>query len=285
MTGICVVHLVWAPLGVEPFGRFLASYSRTRGGAAHELAVVFNGFGGEGELCDYRALLAGVRHREVVLPRPVQDIPAYFAAAARLEHDHLCFVNSHSVPLDGEWLAKLYEHGRREGVGVVGATGSWESIYSDFIAEWRRVFTPRPYRGWVGNERERLRTARRLRADFEPYPNAHVRTNAFLIPRRVMLGLKGWEVCEKYDAHRFESGRDGMTAQVRALGLRALVVGRDGRGYETEEWAESFTFRRGGQHNLLVSDNQTRAYEESDAATRGRLEEAAWGRGRKPGGA
>ncbi|HEX8559483.1 MAG TPA: hypothetical protein VF668_15380, partial [Pyrinomonadaceae bacterium] len=64
-----------------------------------------------------------------------------------------------------------------------------------------------------------------------------------------------------------------------------LVVGRDGRGYEPAEWAESFTFRRGEQHNLLVSDNQTRYYEAADAATRRRLEESAWGRaGRATGG-
>ncbi|HEX8558834.1 MAG TPA: hypothetical protein VF668_12050, partial [Pyrinomonadaceae bacterium] len=261
MAGLCVVHLVWKPLGVAPFARFLDAYARAGGGVAHDFAVVFNGFGGEEELREYRALLGRAAAGELTTPRPVQDIPAYFAAAERLDYEHLCFVNSHSAPLDGEWLAKLYEHGRREGVGVAGATGSWESLYTDYVAEWRRRFPPRPYRGWLRNERETLRTALRLRKEFAPFPNPHLRTNAFLVRRRVMLALEGWDAKIKDEAHRFESGRAGMTRQVEAMGLKALVVGRDGRGYEPAEWAESFTFRRGEQHNLLVSDNQTRYYE------------------------
>jgi len=61
------------------------------------------------------------------------------------------------------------------------------------------------------------------------------------------------------------------------MGLGVVVVGRDGRGYEKERWAESETLWQGQQRNLLVSDNQTRQYAEADALGRAWLSRTAWG--------
>ncbi|HEX8843693.1 MAG TPA: hypothetical protein VF791_03565 [Pyrinomonadaceae bacterium] len=278
MSEICVVHLVWAPLGTDTVGRFLASYRKYSGGVRHDLAVVFNGFNEGDDLGEYHALLKGLRYESLRMPAPMQDIPAYFAAAASFAHDYFCFLNSYSELLDGDWLAKLYEHAGRERVGIVGATGSWESIYSNYLRYWRRSLPWRPYRGVVASERGRLRTALALKKQFAPFPNYHVRSNAFLIEREVMLRLETGEIIEKADAHRFESGRASMTRQLLTTGMKPLIVGRDGRAYEKEHWHDSFTFKRGEQENLLVADNQTRAYAEADVATRRELIEAAWGK-------
>jgi hypothetical protein len=278
MAEICVVHLVWKPLGVRPLRDFLASYERNLGGVAHRLVVAFNGFGGESELGEYREALAGVGHEWFMVRRTAQDIPVYFEAAERFGERYFCFLNSHSMLLDPEWLVKMYAHAVREGVGAVGATGSWESTYTCYLRWWRENLPRRPYRGMFGGEREKLRSLLALRKRVPPFPNPHLRTNAFLIARELFLGLKRWEMVEKDDAYMFENGREGMTRQIVAMGLRPLVVGRDGRAYEKEEWRESFTFRRDGQHNLLVSDNQTRLYAETDPATRRALAESAWGR-------
>lgn len=81
----------------------------------------------------------------------------------------------------------------------------------------------------------------------------------------------------KLSAYRFESGHDSITRQVQALGLRVLVVGRDGEGYEPERWRLSNTFWRSREENLLVADNQTEAYIAADAARQAELAESAWG--------
>ena len=128
---ICVAHLVWRPLGLEPFKRFAASFLRHRAGVACELLLILNGF--DERSYDERGFaeaLGNVPFRTLLLPGRRQDIPAYFEAARAIESEYVCFLNSHSEILCDDWLAKMHRHVRREGVGVVGATGSWASHHS-----------------------------------------------------------------------------------------------------------------------------------------------------------
>ncbi len=87
----------------------------------------------------------------------------------------------------------------------------------------------------------------------------------------------------KHSAYKFESGVEGLTSRIRRLGQKALVVGRDGRGYEPETWPLSNTFWQSREENLLVADNQTELYMEADAATRAELAQYAWGDQARPG--
>jgi hypothetical protein len=61
------------------------------------------------------------------------------------------------------------------------------------------------------------------------------------------------------------------------MGLQILVVGRDGRAYEKENWFRSNTFRTGDQENLLVADNQTTEYAKSKNCKKQYLSYCAWG--------
>jgi hypothetical protein len=337
MSKICVVHLVWKPLGLQPLRDFLASYQRNPGGMNHRLVVAFNGFDREQELRPYRMELEGVPHEWFMVSPPTQDIPVYFEAAKRFTSTYFCFLNSYSVLLDEEWLTKMYAQISREGVGIVGATGSWASHYS--VARWEREMrsaydeiladlkgehnrrrrstknsafqlstalkekirnTPMPGRTalwlyyYAGVAPYYLLTnsirfyfekpremRRRLRifsdADYGPFPAAHLRTNAFMISRDVFLKLRTWEMPRKEDAYRFESGKDSMTNQLLSMGLKVLVVGKDGRAYDIDEWPESETLWQGEQRNLLVADNNTRDYARRDLYTRTFLSRFAWG--------
>ena len=116
----------------------------------------------------------------------------------------------------------------------------------------------------------------RYKLDFTPFPNYHIRTNAFLLARDVLLRVNVGKLDNKRDAEKFESGRKSLTRQIFAMNLRALVVGRDGRAYEEEDWYESRTFRSGEQQNLLVADNRTTHYMSLDAETRKSLSDSAW---------
>src|SRR3954467_12120898 len=102
MAEVCVVHLVWAPLGPEPVERFAASYRAHPAGLAHRLVLLLNGFGGA--VADLRAF-DGIEHETIRVPEPALDLPAYAHAARLLEASHLCFVNSHSELLADGWLA------------------------------------------------------------------------------------------------------------------------------------------------------------------------------------
>jgi hypothetical protein len=185
------------------------------------------------------------------------------------------------VILDDGWLAKLYRHITRPGVGLVGASGSYESRHADKDPfPWRPMFGLLRrlwFRTALKQYRARRELTRYLRHHFDPFPNPHIRTNAFLLSRDLLLGVKFPPLQTKLDAFRFEHGKDSLTRQVWGMGLEALVVGRDGQGYAVDRWFESHTYRSGGQRNLLVADNVTRFNMEADPDTRRRIAAWAWG--------
>ena len=275
MSEIEVVHLVWKPAGLEPFRDFLRSYREHPAEIDHSLLVLFNGFRGD-DLTNHRALLSGIPHRELVAPRSVSDLRAYFWSAGQAEGRFLCFVNSYSTLLAAGWLRKLHENVIRPGVAAAGATGSWESFYSNYLVRMEGVGRLKSLPDWA-KHLNRLRKLRRYRTNFQPVPNPHLRTNAFIIERSRWLGLLPGSLRTKWATWLFESGKKGMTPQLTTHGQQVVVVGRDGLGYTHEVWPQSNTFRQDAQANLLVADNRTRQYDEADAEMRLYLRQLAWG--------
>jgi hypothetical protein len=266
---IGLVYLLWAPLGAGPLREFLDSYRAHQAGVEHELVIVLNGAGREGpadQACREALLgeLEGTEHRLLELERPALDLAAYGLSAQRVEHEQLCFLNSYSVVLVAGWLSHLARALEDPTVGLVGASGSWESQ-----AEWVRgklVHWPYQLAG--------LRSARR---DYPRFPNPHIRTTAFMLQRRALLAM-GLELAhDKHATYLLESGHRSITAQVAALGLRSVVVGRDGCAYGVDDWPVSHTYRSGTQENLLVADRRTVDWLRAPNRLRRRLSRDAWG--------
>jgi hypothetical protein len=274
---VCVAHLVWGPLGINPFKRFVSSYrEKGAGGVPHRLLVIFNGLRNQEELSAYRRELEGLRFDSLVLPRAVFDIQAYYAAAESISEEYVCFLNSYSVLLDEEWLQKLYGKIVEPGVGIVGATASYQSLYSSVKLSMHSIdghYTPRR----IAGEAWRRLILSRYKSYFHPFPNPHLRTNAFVMKRELMLTVKRGRLRTKMDTIRFESGKQGLTRQIEAMGLKPLVIGRNGQAYEKERWFESETYKSGTQSNLLVSDNRTEQFREADAEERRLMITNAWG--------
>ncbi|HSZ70457.1 MAG TPA: hypothetical protein VK756_08845 [Solirubrobacteraceae bacterium] len=290
---IALVHLVWAPLGVEPLRVFLRSYQAHPAGAEHELVILLNGFGSDGADPDGRGArppshesparaatpgddaptpltrealaveLHGVERRLVDLEAPLLDLAAYGEAARRLQHEWLCFVNSYGVILADGWLGALARAAAQPDVGLVGATGSWES---------RAELVPGPPMHWI----YQLAKLPGNRRGFPRFPNPHIRSSAFMLRREHVLALGLERARDKQAAYLLESGRRSITRQIHARGLRAVVVGRDGRAYESDDWPRSATFRAGEQANLLVADNRTAQWQYAAPDARASLSRQAW---------
>jgi hypothetical protein len=250
MPEVCVVHLVWAPLGPGPVERFVASYRRHTAGLAHRLVVVLKGFASGADPGPQVAVLGDLEHEIFWFDSPTLDLTTYAAVGRQIDASHLCFLNSESVLLAPGWLAALYEGVTEPGVGVVGATGSYEAPRS--INPLRRRRWPR-------------------------FPNPHIRTNAFMLTRDRFRSLHWPDVRTKSAAWELESGRHGMTSRIFDWGLDAMVIGRNRTAYPPERWPSSATFRSGNQGNLLVADNRTRDWERADPHTRSALSRLSWG--------
>jgi hypothetical protein len=267
---IALVHLVWAPLGPAPLRDFLRSYHSHVSGAEHELMILLNGAGeaGPASPAGRQALLAELDqtdHRLIDLERPLLDLPAYGEAAALLEHERVCFLNSYCEILADGWLGKLEAALSTPGVGLVGAGGSWESQ-----AEW--------IRGRLRHWPQQLALISGARRDFPRFPNPHIRTSSFMLDRALLLGMGLDQASDKRATYLLESGHASITRKVQERHLRATVVGRDGIAYDVDRWPQSRTFRSGDQENLLLADNQTRDYEHASARRRRRLSRDSWGR-------
>jgi hypothetical protein len=247
---LCLVHLAWTPYGVEPTERFLTSYRAREAGASHRLVVVTAG--PEEDRSPWHEVFAEVEHECLDLGLGM-DLDHYRTAVERFVAERYCFVNTVSVVLADGWLGHLDRALAAPGVGIVGATGSYESP---------NAVRPGPLR--------------HLRPGHEPFPNPHLRTNCFAMRRETILELDWPQGLDKLATVALEGGTTSLTRQVRERGLEAMVVGRDGAAYPPERWRESGTFRSGEQENLLVSDNRTRHYQEGNRLTRAGLAWLAW---------
>ena len=231
---ICVVYLLREPQAVAPF---FESYESHRAGLAHQFLVLDKG----GRATAPRQpgwLAASMSDRGMGLRA--------FALACRKfarRFDYLCCLNSWSVIQADDWLAKLYTGIQTPGAGIAGATGSWESFY-----------TNRPT--WLGRQL------------FPPAPNYHLRTTGFIMRGEVMRRVwPRFSINKKFE-YLSELGKNSVTRKIMRLGLQPYVVGANGMVYAKEQWAVSNTYKSGEQENLLIGDNHTVQYQQADAHKR-----------------
>ena len=292
MAEVGVVHLVRQANGIAPLERFIASYREHAAGAAHELILLCKGFSGRLP-AEYERVLEGIAHRSMQVPDRGFDLAPYFAAVRRFDFRYFCFLNSFSRILAEGWLDALRHRVVAPGVGLVGATGSYQSFAQ--LNEERRRLGVRARIRHVASGGSATVIAQRTGAwllggvglwkpsrHFLAFPNYHMRTNAFMAPREVLLRIRVRPIVFKLSAFLLESGRNGLTQQVMAMGLKPLVVDRAGRAFEPERWHLANTFRQSRQEDLLVEDNQTVAYDQAQPEERANLSRISWGEFARP---
>jgi hypothetical protein len=294
---IGVVYLYRFAEGEGSARAFLESYRAHPAGIDHDLHVILKGFPDETSYAAARALFGPLSANLIELDDTGYDIGSYLAAARRVANDRLVFLNTFSEILADDWLGRLDAALNLSGVGLVGATGSWQSLGSGYaaavlrFAHWVRHpigYVKSHFEGGAhastgaGVPRRSFRDiVLKIRGladlyEFGRYPNPHIRTNAFMIDRERFLSLASIPFRRKADVYKFESGRRSMTNQILRMNLKALVVDRSGRTYDIDAWRSSSTFWVGNQENLMVADNMTRKYALGSSQLRQLLENYAW---------
>ena len=112
---------------------------------------------------------------------------------------------------------------------------------------------------------------------FPAFPNPHIRTSGFMVRRSHLARFEPSRIATKFDACRFESGTDSLTALLRRDGLAAIVVTNDGEGFDVPNWARSSTFRLGDQSRLILTDNRSREFTSMPPAERAVHVRITWG--------
>ena len=231
------------------FQRFAASYVRCSAGVDHRLYIIFKDFADVSHLRAADQTFSSIDYVPLRIAEASCDIAAYKLAAEFMSEEQIGFLNTKSEILCNDWLAKLAAQLDRPGVGLVGNTGSFESHTSNG-----------GYRG------------------FPLFPNVHIRTNGFLIQRRLFREITRPRAFDsKMDGLRFESGWNSLTRQVVGRGLGVRVVGRDGEAYEPVRWPCSSTYRSATNANTLIGDDDYRRFPLLEESKRKSVVLETWG--------
>ncbi|MGK2877390.1 MAG: hypothetical protein ACSLFF_02250 [Solirubrobacterales bacterium] len=258
MSRPVLTYLLWAPFGAGRVDPFVESYSEFAAGIDHELVVAACGDTAETPVAPLLESFAAIPHTVEHFHGERTDLKTYRELVDRRpDANEFVFCNSYSRVLAPNWLNILVGALHEPGVGIVGPGGSFETPVNSLRFYAGLLYLP----------------------TFPTFPNPHVRTSCFAITRSSIEQTR-WtpEIKTKRATYRLEGGRQSLTRQLQKVGLRPIVVGRDGKSYEIDEWSKSATFRAGGQRNLLVSDLRTENYDDGDDAEKAWLAGLAWGR-------
>ena len=139
---IAVVYLARSADGsVSDFEPFIKSYRQHDAGMPHDLIIVRKGLhqlsGSQAALTE---MLNGIPHRAVDVLDDGFDIQAYLKVTPYLRHDRVCFLNTFSQIAAGNWLSSLNAPLDRGDVGMSGATGSYESLFTTLFFLYKVVW-------------------------------------------------------------------------------------------------------------------------------------------------
>jgi hypothetical protein len=278
---IAVIYIVWLPFGLDPLQSFIESYLKHPAGVEHELTIVFKGehiTESAIESCYQLLQQKNIQHKALYHSKGL-DIDTYFYAASQVSTTYCMFLNSKSMLLSDNWLQKMWAAIQQDKIGVVAATGTYQShssaVYTVHPWKWEHTKT------FAENFRKYkvfIKAFVWWQWWFKLYPNPHIRTNAFLINRGLFLSLTHKPAINKFDAYKFESGRMGITNQLLKKGLKPVLINKEGHLFEIKDWYNSFVYRSGSQQGLMISDNQTEVYQNANPEEKRKLTFLSWGR-------
>ncbi len=277
--------------GRQLFSNFAASYRKHPAGCPHTLIVVKKGFQNHPEEWDqWKTALAGVSFLE----REIPDETYTFCDLVPREFPdrYILFLTAHSEILVDGWLEFYMRHADpNRMLAAHGAHGTFYDGWNDVNLHDRsqgtssQIFRKRPRRAMINAlYGTLLRWFPGPRVSFEnpfnPPPESHLRTNAFMTPPGILDRID-WPAPDELRVKRctyiFECGRLGFSAQARKAGMEAFVVGSDGRKTPVAEAYSAETFACENQlENMIVADNRTRDYDTSSQHARRRFEKNLW---------
>lgn len=288
MNGVAVVYLSrGVDGGVDAARRFLRACADLPAGVAHRLVAAVKGYADAGARAEVEDLVRAHGGETLALPDDGFDLGAYFRAAATVDAEWICLLNTHSEPLVPDWLRMLRDAAAAPGVGAAGATGSFGAmaptlaLYPPMLRRMRRdmplpLFALRAF----ASVAVFYPVKRLIWRGWPSFPNPNLRTNAVVMRTAHLreFGAAKGIPRSKAECWAIESGRDSLTRWLERKGLASVVVDRHGRAHAPAGWEPSGTFRTPGQPNLIIADNQTRRYADAGLDERQVMEISAWGR-------
>jgi hypothetical protein len=277
---VSVIYLCFLPYGLQCLIDFITSYKEFNAGITHDLVIVFKGSQQPHETEPFLHILdqQNIAFQQLTYTGRELDISTYYWAAKQLQSEDVFFLNTRSKILASNWLYHFFNSSKANTKTIFSATGSWQShVTTAFILNKSRDEKNNLLQTNIKKYLLLLKASTFWWYYFPLFPNPHIRTNAFFINRKLFLSLKLHSIVTKRDAHRFESGRNSFTVQLKSKGYDVALLSKGGEAYSEENWSGSKIFWSADQENLIIADNQTEVYASSDYESRKGLKTIVWG--------
>jgi hypothetical protein len=245
---VAVVYLarITDEVDIELVKKFAKSFIRYKVGVNYKLYIGYKDVKKSEYIRKIRYIFKELKINEIYLPPDGYDIQSYIRISKQISENKVIFFNTGTEMKTSNWLAKMLMNINKENF-IIGGSGSYETL------------TP-------------------LIQNPPLFPNPHIRTNGFLIERKIFLNLtRGIRIKSKEDTWQFENGRNSLSAKLFENNGQVCIVDKFGIGYNFNRWPVSNTFRSSNQRNILFSDKQTREYAYSQLQYKNLLYLNAWG--------
>jgi len=127
---VAVVYLARPKTGIDYIRNFVKSYEMHPAGYIHDLVILGKG------LANPKNLFIKIKHKFISIPDVGFDIHSYINFANSSDYEYILFCNTYSQIESKDWLLKMMRHAVNPKIGIVGCSGSYESLlYSSQVLQ------------------------------------------------------------------------------------------------------------------------------------------------------
>ena len=264
-----VVYLACKPLGIGKFQNFIKNYKYFDSGQDHDLLICFKQFDNYDEvnLWKKEISLKFIDYHDKFIKNDY-DIGSYLRIAKSYPKRNILFIGTYTIPNKKNWLKIFINHYSNK--RLLGATGSWASLASQFLNfEYSQHTIFQQIRwGLIHFFKVKL------------FPNPHIRTTGFFINSDDLISIKvnTSKLVKKIETNYFEAGRNSLSNQLVKKGYELIIVNSDNEAFKMNEWNKSKTFCLNSQEKLIFIDNKTNEYSKASDKTKKIMTKSHWGR-------
>ena len=267
MTNVLVAYLISVYDDRQNLVNFIKHYKKYKSGCSHDLLICFKNFNSDDDIFNIKEL-NDVKVIKFIDNNDFNDYDwgSYLRIAKEYNEKKILFMNCHSYPLINNWLNIFVQYYKEN--TLIGSSGSYESQVNISFSKLLNINYIKSIIFAVSNF-----------VDFPLFPNPHIRSNCFMISSKNFQSLK---LTKKYKYKKKatwinESGRYGMSNQLKKKKINLFVVNSDGKLFDYFDWKNSETYATGKQSKLIISDKYSRIYNETNDEKKKLIRKNVWG--------
>jgi len=266
LTNKIVCYLFTAFDKHEKLINFIKHYKKNKSGLNHTLVICYKLLNNT-EIAKTKKYLKNIKYVEFIDPikKNDWDFGSYKRVSKLFYNKEILFLNSHSYPTCNNWLKKLFVFKKKN--TVIAPTASYESLV-DSIKLKNKFHKIIRY----------LIRKYNFKKNFDEFPNPHIRTSSFLINSKLFFNfIKFKQLRNKEDTLKIESGKNGLTKNLKNKGIKIYIVNSDGKKFDEKNWKFSETYCYLNQNKSIISDKHSRKYSKLNNNEKKIIRSRVWG--------